>query len=114
MDLTFAHYRNRFCMFRTYYALAIGKVKADGINMTVIELPDPLLQPLGQTEVGQLGGQQTVLPAQVVPLRLKRALKGGQLVELPLLPDVAHCRPTEEQAEEHCLERGPEAHGRRM
>ena len=41
MDLTFAHYRNRFCMFRTYYALAVGKVKADGINMKVIELPDP-------------------------------------------------------------------------
>ena len=24
MHLTFAHYRNRFCMFRTYYALAEG------------------------------------------------------------------------------------------
>ena len=42
MDITFAHYRNRFCMFRTYYALAVGKVKPDGINMKVIELPDPL------------------------------------------------------------------------
>lgn len=41
MDLTFAHYRNRFCMFRTYYALTVGKVKPDGINMKVIELPDP-------------------------------------------------------------------------
>ena len=41
MDLTFAHYRNRFCMFRTYYALAVGKVKPDGVNMKVIELPDP-------------------------------------------------------------------------
>jgi len=41
VDLTFAHYRNRFCMFRTYYALAVGKVKPDGINMKVIELPDP-------------------------------------------------------------------------
>ena len=41
MDLTFAHYRNRFCMFRTYYALAIGKVKPDGFDMKVIELPDP-------------------------------------------------------------------------
>jgi hypothetical protein len=41
MDLTFAHYRNRFCMFRTYYALAVGKIKPDGINMKVIELPDP-------------------------------------------------------------------------
>ena len=41
MDITFAHYRNRFCMFRTYYALAAGRVKADGIDMNVIELPDP-------------------------------------------------------------------------
>src|SRR5919197_553822 len=41
MDLTFAHYRNRFCMFRTYYALASGKVKPDGFNLKVIELPDP-------------------------------------------------------------------------
>ena len=39
MDITFAHYRNRFCMFRTYYALAVGKVKPDGINMKVVELP---------------------------------------------------------------------------
>ena len=28
MDLTFAHYRNRFCMFRTYYALADGEGEA--------------------------------------------------------------------------------------
>src|SRR5438874_1855228 len=41
MDVTFAHYRNRFCMFRTYYALAVGKVKPDGINMKVIELAYP-------------------------------------------------------------------------
>ena len=41
MDLTFAHYRNRFCMFRTYYALAAGLVKPHGFNMKVIELPDP-------------------------------------------------------------------------
>ena len=42
MDLTFAHYRNRFCMSRTYYAFGRGKdCKADGINMKVIELPDP-------------------------------------------------------------------------
>ena len=41
MDITFAHYRNRFCMFRTYYALSIGAVKLDGINMKVIEMPDP-------------------------------------------------------------------------
>ena len=41
MDLTFAHYRNRFCMFRTYYALAKGIVKPDGLNLSVVEVPDP-------------------------------------------------------------------------
>ena len=25
MDLIFAHYRNRFCMYRTYYALAVPR-----------------------------------------------------------------------------------------
>lgn len=41
MHLTFAHYRNRFCMFRTYHALAAGIVKPDGFTMSVIEVPDP-------------------------------------------------------------------------
>ena len=41
MDLKFAHYRNRFCMFRTYYALANGLVKPDGFTLSVTELPDP-------------------------------------------------------------------------
>src|SRR5438309_482644 len=41
MRLRLAHYRNRFSMFRTYYALRAGLVKADGIDFTVIEVPDP-------------------------------------------------------------------------
>lgn len=41
MHLTFAHYRNRFCMFRTYYALAQDLMKPDGFTLSVIELPDP-------------------------------------------------------------------------
>jgi ABC-type nitrate/sulfonate/bicarbonate transport system substrate-binding protein len=41
MNLTFAHYRNRFCMYRTYYALAKGIIKPDGFTMSVIEVPDP-------------------------------------------------------------------------
>jgi ABC-type nitrate/sulfonate/bicarbonate transport system substrate-binding protein len=41
MHLTFAHYRNRFCMYRTYYALAKGIVKPDGFTMSVIEVADP-------------------------------------------------------------------------
>lgn len=41
MHITFAHYRNRFCMFRTYYALAAGLVKPQGFTMSVVEVPDP-------------------------------------------------------------------------
>src|SRR5215210_4220031 len=41
MHLTFAHYRNRFCMFRTYYALAQGIVQPKGFTMSVIEVTDP-------------------------------------------------------------------------
>ena len=41
MHLTFAHYRNRFCMFRTYYALAAGIVKPEGLTLSVVEVPNP-------------------------------------------------------------------------
>jgi ABC-type nitrate/sulfonate/bicarbonate transport system substrate-binding protein len=41
MRLRLAHYRNRFSMFRTYYALRAGRVKADGIDFTVVEVSDP-------------------------------------------------------------------------
>ncbi|HEY3306745.1 MAG TPA: MqnA/MqnD/SBP family protein [Candidatus Binatia bacterium] len=41
MHVTLAHYRNRFCMFRTYYAIAAGIVKADGLDVSVVEVPDP-------------------------------------------------------------------------
>ena len=41
MQLTFAHFRNRFCMFRTYYALAKGLIRPDGFDLAVIEAADP-------------------------------------------------------------------------
>jgi ABC-type nitrate/sulfonate/bicarbonate transport system substrate-binding protein len=41
MKLKLAHYRNRFSMFRTYYALRNGLVKTDGLDFTVVEVPDP-------------------------------------------------------------------------
>ena len=41
MRLKLAHYRNRFSMFRTYYALREGLVKADGIEFAIVEVPDP-------------------------------------------------------------------------
>jgi ABC-type nitrate/sulfonate/bicarbonate transport system substrate-binding protein len=41
MQLTFAHFRNRFCMFRTYYALAKGLVRPEGFDLAVREAADP-------------------------------------------------------------------------
>jgi ABC-type nitrate/sulfonate/bicarbonate transport system substrate-binding protein len=41
MRIRLAHYRNRFSMFRTYYALRTGLVKADGIEFSIVEVPDP-------------------------------------------------------------------------
>jgi ABC-type nitrate/sulfonate/bicarbonate transport system substrate-binding protein len=41
MKLRLAHYRNRFSMFRIYYALGAGLVKAHNLELTVIEVPDP-------------------------------------------------------------------------
>ena len=78
MDLIFAHYRNRFCMFRTYYALAEGKVKADGINMKVIELADP---PSKEQEEALIRGD--VQAANLyLPNFLRRKLQGAPIVGL--------------------------------
>ncbi|MGE5216422.1 MAG: ABC transporter substrate-binding protein [Chloroflexota bacterium] len=78
MELTFAHYRNRFCMFRTYYALAVGKVKADGINVKVIELPDP---PSKEQEEALIRGD--VQAANLyLPNFLRRKLQGAPIVGL--------------------------------
>jgi ABC-type nitrate/sulfonate/bicarbonate transport system substrate-binding protein len=78
MDLTFAHYRNRFCMFRTYYALAAGKVKADGIGMKVIELPDP---PSKEQEEALIRGD--VQAANLyLPNFLRRKLQGAPIIGL--------------------------------
>ena len=78
MDLTFAHYRNRFCMFRTYYALAVGKVKPDGVNMKVIELPDP---PSKEQEEALIRGE--VQAANLyLPNFLRRKLQGAPIIGL--------------------------------
>jgi hypothetical protein len=78
MDITFAHYRNRFCMFRTYYALAAGRVKADGIDMNVIELPDP---PSKDQEEALIRGD--VQAANLyLPNFLRRKLQGAPIVGL--------------------------------
>ena len=78
MDLTFAHYRNRFCMFRTYYALAVGKVKPDGVNMKVIELPDP---PSKEQEEALIRGDVQVANLYL-PNFLRRKLQGAPIIGL--------------------------------
>jgi len=78
MDLTFAHYRNRFCMFRTYYGLATGKVKPEGFNMEVVELPDP---PSREQEESLIRGDIQVANLYL-PNFLRRKLQGAPIVGL--------------------------------
>jgi ABC-type nitrate/sulfonate/bicarbonate transport system substrate-binding protein len=78
MDLTFAHYRNRFCMFRTYYALAAGKVKPNGLNLKVIELPDP---PSHEQEEALIRGDVQVANLYL-PNFLRRKVEGAPIVGL--------------------------------
>jgi len=78
MELTFAHYRNRFCMFRTYYALAVGKVKPDGFDMKVVELPDP---PSHEQEEALIRGDVQVANIYL-PNFLRRKLQGAPIIGL--------------------------------
>jgi ABC-type nitrate/sulfonate/bicarbonate transport system substrate-binding protein len=78
MNLTFAHYRNRFCMFRTYYALATGKIKPDGLNLKVIELPDP---PSHEQEEALIRGDVQVANLYL-PNFLRRKAEGVPIVGL--------------------------------
>ena len=78
MELTFAHYRNRFCMFRTYYALATGKIKPEGFNMKVIELPDP---PSREQEEALIRGDVQVANLYL-PNFLRQKLQGAPIVGL--------------------------------
>lgn len=76
MHLTFAHYRNRFCMFRTYYALAKGLVKTEGITLSVIELPDP---PSHAQEEALIQGDVQVANLYL-PNFLRRKIQGAPIV----------------------------------
>jgi ABC-type nitrate/sulfonate/bicarbonate transport system substrate-binding protein len=65
-------------MFRTYYALAVGKVRVDGINMKVIELPDP---PSKEQEEALIRGD--VQAANLyLPNFLRRKLQGAPIIGL--------------------------------
>jgi ABC-type nitrate/sulfonate/bicarbonate transport system substrate-binding protein len=78
MRLRLAHYRNRFSMFRTYYALRVGLVKADGIDFTIVEVPDPPSRELedilirGEVDISNL----------YLPNFLERRLGGAPIIGL--------------------------------
>jgi len=78
MELKFAHYRNRFCMFRTYYALSVEKVKPDGFDLKVLELPDP---PSHEQEEALIRGD--VQAANLyLPNFLRRKLESAPIIGL--------------------------------
>ena len=74
--ITFAHYRNRFCMFRTYYALAEGLVKPDGLTISVIEVADP---PSHAQEEALIGGDVQVANLYL-PNFLRCKLEGAPII----------------------------------
>jgi ABC-type nitrate/sulfonate/bicarbonate transport system substrate-binding protein len=78
MELTFAHYRNRFCMFRTYYGMATGRVKPQGLNIKVVELPDP---PSHDQEEALIRGDVQVANLYL-PNFLRRKLQGAPIIGL--------------------------------
>jgi ABC-type nitrate/sulfonate/bicarbonate transport system substrate-binding protein len=78
MKLRLAHYRNRFSMFRTYYALRVGLVKADGLDVEVVEVPDPPSRELEQVLIrGDVDVANLYLPNF-----LERRLDGAPIVGL--------------------------------
>lgn len=78
MKLRLAHYRNRFSMFRTYYALGAGLVKTDGLAFTVVEVPDP---PSRELEDALIRGDVD-LANIYLPNFLERRLDGAPIVGL--------------------------------
>ncbi len=78
MKLRLAHYRNRFSMFRTYYALGAGLVKTDGLEFSVMEVPDP---PSRELEEVLIRGDVD-LANVYLPNFLERALDGAPIIGL--------------------------------
>ena len=78
MRLKLAHYRNRFSMFRTYYALRAGLVKADGIDFTITEVPDP---PSRELEDVLFRGEVDISNVYL-PNFLERRLDGAPIIGL--------------------------------
>ncbi len=78
MRLRLAHYRNRFTMFRIYYALGAGLIKDHGIEWSVIEVPDP---PSRELEECLIRGDVD-LANVYLPNFLERRLAGAPIVGL--------------------------------
>lgn len=78
VQLTLAHYRNRFSMFRAYYALGTGAVKIDGVDLTVVEVADP---PSRDQEEALIGGDVEIANLYL-PNFLRRRLAGAPIVGL--------------------------------
>ena len=78
MKLRLAHYRNRFSMFRIYYALGAGLIKPHDIALTVFEVPDP---PSRELEERLIRGEVD-LANLYLPNFLERALAGAPIVGL--------------------------------
>ena len=78
MRLKLAHYRNRFSMFRTYYALREGLLRADGVDLAIIEVPDP---PSRELEDALIRGDVD-LANLYLPNFFERRLAGAPIVGL--------------------------------
>ena len=78
MKITLAHYRNRFSMFRTYYALRAGLIKDHGLEWIVIEVPDP---PSRELEECLIRGDAD-LANLYLPNFLERRLAGAPIIGL--------------------------------
>ena len=78
MRLKLAHYRNRFSMFRTYYALCEGLLRADGVDLAIIEVPDP---PSRELEDALIRGDVD-LANLYLPNFFERRLAGAPIVGL--------------------------------
>src|SRR6516225_3233610 len=78
MRLKLAHYRNRFSMFRTYYALREGLVQADGVELAIIEVADP---PSRELEDALIRGDVD-LANLYLPNFFERRLAGAPIVGL--------------------------------
>jgi ABC-type nitrate/sulfonate/bicarbonate transport system substrate-binding protein len=78
VELTLAHYRNRFCMYRTYYAISIGLVRAEGIDLKIVEVADP---PSRDQENALIDGQVQIANMYLANF-LRRKLEGAPIIGL--------------------------------